>query len=683
MEPDDALIRRILVVEDDENLRNLLLNALGKKGFEYTASEDAETAYDLILKDAPDLVICDISLPGMDGMELLRKTREKLSGVEFIMMTGYVSEYSYFEIVQAGACDYMTKPFSINSVFARLERIEREKRTFAELQESKKRAEELAEKARDASRAKSAFLASMSHEIRTPLNGIVGYTDILMDTELSPEQQAYADNVKISCRTLLSIVDDILDFSKVEAGKLTLQKIEFDPEIICFDIMEIVRTKVDESRVELFCHIADSVPGLVSGDPRRFRQILLNLLGNAAKFTETGRIKLYLCADQEHEDNVTLSLKVEDTGIGIKPEKLESVFEPFLQIDPLTRPDDDSGSGLGLAICKKIASAMGGKLRARSEYGKGSEFYFSAGFGAVSGSKPERIRPSALKNKTAFVFSLSESVRFILHYELTAAGMHIKEISSKEILADFVADSRFERYDLGVMDMDNGNDGSLLELMKRIRAASGRGRRVPPVIACSLPVPDGADTLKKAGFDGFLPKPVQRRKLFDMVGFLLGIGHSNTYKKEKSSGRRFVTSHYLAEQHKRSARILLVEDNQVNRRMTELMLSKAGYDAHTAVSGGEALELFENAAGDYDLVLMDINMPEMDGFEVTRRIRGIESKKEPGRRVPIVALTAHVLPEFVEKSRAAGMNDFLTKPVKREVVFDIIQKWVSTRGSLL
>ena len=676
MDPDDALIRRILVVDDDRNLRKLLLNALGKKGFDCTVFEDAESAYDEICRAHPDLVICDISLPGMDGIQLLKKTAEHFPQVEFIMMTGYVSEYSYFDIVQAGACDYMTKPFSINSVFARLERIEREKRTLLELKESKRRAEELAEKAREASKAKSAFLASMSHEIRTPLNGIVGYTDILQDTDLSEEQKMYAENVKISCRTLLSIVDDILDFSKVEAGKLTLQNIEFDPEVICFDIMEIIRTKVDESKVELFCHIADSVPGLVSGDPRRFRQILLNLLGNAAKFTREGRIKLFLRAEPQGNQTVHLHLKVEDTGIGIPADKLESVFEPFHQLTPPSDSEDEAGSGLGLAICKKIAAAMDGDLWAQSEPGKGSAFYFSAGFGEGADSKAERIRPSALEEKNAFVFSLSDSVRFILNYELTAAGMYIHEISSKEALSDFIAGSGFAGYDLGVMDVDNGEGGCVCNFVKQIRAVPEQCRQLPPVIACSLPVPGGAETLKDAGFDGFLPKPVQRRKLFEMVAYLLGIDPAAACE-ENLLQKRMVTTHYLSEQRKRSVGILLVEDNPVNRRMTQLMLSKAGYEVHTAVGGREAFEMYVSGPGEYDIVLMDINMPEMDGFEVTEEIRRHERRNGVKRIVPIIALTANVLPEFRKKSEAVGMNGFLTKPVTREVVFDIIQKWVS------
>ena len=678
MDPDDALIRRILVVDDDQNLRKLLLNALGKKGYDCNAFEDAETAYDLISRDAPDLVLCDISLPGMDGIQFLKKTAEEFPGVEFIMMTGYVSDYSYFDIVQAGACDYMTKPFSINSVFARLERIEREKRTLLELEESKKKAEDLAEKAREASRAKSAFLASMSHEIRTPLNGIVGYTDILQDTDLTEEQKTYAENVKISCRTLLSIVDDILDFSKVEAGKLTLQHIDFDPEVICFDIMEIIRTKVDESRVELFCHIADSVPGLVKGDPRRFRQILLNLLGNAAKFTREGQIKLFLRAEQQSDRTVDLYLKVEDTGVGIRYDNLESIFEPFHQIDPRPDSEDDPGSGLGLAICRKIASAMDGNLWVQSEPGKGSAFYFSAGFGEAADPKADPIRPVALKNKNAFVFSLSDSVRFIMNYELTAAGMNIHEIVSKEALSEFIAGSGFAGYDLGVIDVDNGEGGRVCSSVKQIRAVLEQCRQFPPVIACSLPVPGGADTLKEEGFDGFLPKPVQRRKLFDMVAYLLGIDHTAACGKNPVQ-KRMVTTHYLCEQKKRSVRILLVEDNPVNRRMTQLMLSKAGYDVHTAVAGREAVEMYVNGPGEYDIVLMDINMPEMDGFEVTEEIRKHESRNG-GRNIPIIALTANVLPEFREKSEAVGMNGFLTKPVSREVVFDIIQKWVSERS---
>lgn len=334
----DSPIQKVLIVDDEKNFRSVLFLALVKSGFICEQAESAISALKLIRTQPFDLIVSDIVMPGMDGIELLNKVKAEYPDMDFIIMTGYASKYSYVDIMNAGASDYMSKPFDIMSLLARISRISREKKHLLNLRKSNQelcmaidRSNRLAMEAKEASKAKTFFLASMSHEIRTPLNGIVGYTDMLMDTKLDEEQRSFLNNAKFSCETLLSVVNDILDFSKVEAGKLNLESIRFDPEVLCFDTIDVVRTKVDESKVELICSVADSVPGQLLGDPHRFRQVLLNLLSNAVKFTHEGFIKLFIDAKPVDSTFTQLVISVCDTGIGIAADKLKTIFEPFIQ----------------------------------------------------------------------------------------------------------------------------------------------------------------------------------------------------------------------------------------------------------------------------------------------------------------------------------------------------------------
>ncbi|SLM29443.1 Two-component hybrid sensor and response regulator histidine kinase [Desulfamplus magnetovallimortis] len=684
---ENSLIRKILVVDDDKGLRSILTKSFEVIGFTCSEAEDAAAAYEMICQGSFDLVISDISMPVMDGIELMKKVKLEYPELDFIIMTGFSGEYSYVDIIDAGASDYMTKPFGINSAVARIERIEREKRTLLNLkktntelnlaiEKAEKLAEEakaLAEEAKAASRAKTDFLANMSHEIRTPLNGILGYIDIFYDTALTHEQKEYVQNAKISCEVLLSVVNDILDFSKVEAGQLSIEKIEFDPEVLCFEALEVVRSKVNEARVEMACKISDSVPGFVLGDPYRFRQVLLNLLGNAAKFTSSGMIELSLDVENEDDLYVQLHARVKDTGIGIPGEKLADIFEPFQQSDETTTRKF-GGTGLGLAICRKIAEKMNGRVWAESEAGKGSVFNFTCRVDKHDVKSEKRLRPVSLYGKNAFLcISENSPLKDIIYHELTLAGMKLKIFHNDTISFDEFCELP-EPFHIGIVDATLKNNYHL-EFGEKFRKLPGAVAKIP-LLVCISPDPGGADRCSRAGYNGFLSKPVQRKKLFHMISALLGLD-----PMDKSSGddlsenetQKILTSHSLAESMKRSVNILLVEDNMVNQKMAKIMLSKAGYNVTIAGNGVDAVATYVEQKDELDLIFMDINMPEMDGLEATRRIRAIETTD---KRIPIVALTANAMKEFEEKCLDVGMDDFLTKPLKRELVFQSVKKWV-------
>lgn len=688
-------VRDVLVVDDEEAVRNLVNHALVKSGYTCETAANAELALERIHQKPFDLIISDISMPGMDGMELLEQVKHKFPEIDVIIMTGYGSRYSYVDIMNAGASDYMEKPFSINAALARITRIAREKSHLIrlkganqELTAAKQQADLLAKKAEDASKAKTFFLASMSHEIRTPLNGIVGYTDMLSDTKLDDEQQSFLKNARFSCDTLLSVVNDILDFSKVEAGKLQFETIAFDPEVLCFDIIDAIRSKVDESKVELVCHVSDDVPDKLMGDPHRFRQVILNLLGNAAKFTQQGFIRLVLDAEQmpndtentADDDHIMLTVQVQDSGIGIDKEKLHRIFNPFIQSeDSITSAY--GGTGLGLSISREIARQMGGDIAVESSVDKGSIFHFSSTLKKADTTdlKPS-VRPVALKDKRVLVVTSSNDTREILTHSFKTAGMQITHIEPERFDSFFV-ENKDQVFDVGVIDFGGMlkrqvDDEAIKTLLADQWHQIGSNAFGISFIAYAVPFPGIAKRFHKAGFKGFLPKPASQKKIYEMLSYVMGIDDdSHKESQPPQPVKEIVTSHMIAENKKYNVSILLVEDNKVNQKIAKLILEKVGYTVDVAVHGKEAVEKYTSDHGVYDLILMDINMPEMNGFEATSEIRRFESENQNAGRVPIIALTANVIEGFKGKCLKVGMDDYLTKPIKRDLVFQTVQKW--------